>query len=242
MVKYDVAKRSANSRHLHQKTRALASVIFVNSFYNLIVYKVQTFVYNWYTFIVIIMFNFLKNGTGQLLQLFFQDPEKKLYVREISKILNKEPGHFQRALNNLVEEGILIDEKEANLRYFKLNKEHPLYFELKKIVSKTLGIEAKLKKLTEESKKIKYAFIFGSIAADKEHTTSDIDLMLIGQIDEDKLILKINKLEEELGREINYHIYNTTEFIKKRNDKNDFIVKILKDPKIILKGKINDIA
>ena len=188
------------------------------------------------------MFNFLKNGTGQLLQLFFQDPGKKFYVREISRILNKEPGQFQRILNNLVEEGLLIDEREANLRYFKLNKEYPLYDELKKIVSKTLGIEAKLKKLAEEFKRIKYAFIFGSIAADKENTLSDIDLMLVGKADEDKLILKINKLEEELEREINYHVFDKAEFIKKRNDKNDFIVEILKAPKILLKGRIDDLT
>lgn len=186
------------------------------------------------------MFNFLKNGTGQLLQLFFQDPEKRLYVREISKILNKEPGHFQRALNNLVEEEILIDEKEANLRYFKLNKEHPLYFELKKIVSKTLGIEAKLKKLTEESKKIKYAFIFGSIAADKEHTTSDIDLMLIGEVDQEYLTEKVSKLENELSRPINYHIYHKKEILTKLKENNDFIVTLFKDPKIILKGNVDE--
>lgn len=187
------------------------------------------------------MLNFLKNGTGQVLFLFFKDSEKRLYLREISRLLKKEPGCFQRILDDLVKEGILKDEREANLRYFSLNKEYPLYDELKKIVSKTLGIEAKLIKLAEELKRVKYAFIFGSIAVNKENTSSDIDLMLVGQADEDKLIVKINQLEEELGREINYHIYGTAEFINKINHKNDFIIKILKEPKILLKGKIDDI-
>lgn len=188
------------------------------------------------------MFNFLKNGTGQLLQVFFQDPERKLYIRELGKLLNKEPGYFQRILNNLVEEGLLIDEREANLRYFKLNKEYPLYEELKQIISKTLGIELKLKELSNELEKIKYAFIFGSIAANKENGYSDIDLMLIGNVDQEFLTEKISKLEKELGRIINYHIYHKAEIAKKLKEKNDFIVKILKEEKIILKGNIDELT
>ena len=188
------------------------------------------------------MFNFLKNGTGQILQIFFQNPDKRLYIREISKILDKEPGHFQRILNNLVEEGILIDEREANLRYFKLNKEYPLYSELKIIISKTLGIEGKLKKFVEDLANIQYAFIFGSIASGREKGHSDIDLMLIGKADQEILTEKISKLEKELSRVINYHIYHKEEILMKLHEKNDFIVKIFKDPKIILKGDINELT
>lgn len=186
------------------------------------------------------MFNFLKNGTGKLLQLFFQDPERRLYVRELSKLLNKEPGYFQRILNNLVEEGVLVDEREANLRYFRLNKKYPLYDELKNLVSKTLGIEAKLKKLVEDFAGVKCAFIFGSIASGREKGHSDIDLMLIGKADQDVLTEKVSKLENELSRIINYHTYYKEEVLTRLQEKNDFMTKIFKDPKIILKGDINE--
>jgi len=202
----------------------------------------HTIVYNSYTIIKFTMFNFLKNGTGQILQIFFQNSDKRFYTRELSKILNKEPGYFQRILNNLVEEGVLIDEREANLRYFKLNKEYPLYLELKKIVSKTLGIEGKLKEFVEDLANIKYAFIFGSIASGREKGHSDIDLMLIGKADQEILTEKIAKLENELGREINYHLYHKEEVLTKLHEKNDFIIKIFKDPKIILKGDINELT
>ncbi len=134
----------------------------------------------------------------------------------------------------------MIDEREANLRYFKLNKKYPLYDELKKIISKTLGVEAKLSHLVDGFKGIECAFIFGSMAADKENELSDIDLMLIGEANQDTLIKKINQLEGLLNREINYHIYRKDEISKKMKEKNDFIVKIFKDPKIILKGNLNE--
>ncbi len=116
------------------------------------------------------MLDFTKNSADKILNLFFKDPEKKLYLREIARVLGQEPGYFQKAINNLVTEGVLRDERKANLRYFELNKEYPLYDELKKIISKTLGLEAKIKEIINSLSGIDYAFIFGSIARNKEYS------------------------------------------------------------------------
>ena len=188
------------------------------------------------------MLNFLKNGTGKILQLFFQNPAKEYYFREIGQLLGQEPGTLQRYLNNLVNEGLLIDERRANLRYFRLNQDYPLYNEVKQIISKTIGIEAKLKELTDNMHNIQYAFIFGSIPKNQEYGQSDIDLMLIGQANEDNLLKKINLLEEELGREINYHIYDKEEIESKLKNNNDFLLRIFKEPQIILKGNLNELT
>jgi len=186
------------------------------------------------------MFDFLKNDKGQILKLFFQDPDKEYYMREIAKILKKEPGHFQAYLNSLVKEGILKDEKKGPLRYFSLNKAHPLYDELKTMVSKTLGIESKLKKIANEFDKIESAFIYGSVARNTENSFSDIDLILIGEANEDLLLALLSGAESELKREINYQIYSKKEFKQKLKNKNGFLTKILKEPKIILKGDAYD--
>lgn len=187
------------------------------------------------------MLGFLKNSKGEILKLFFQDTDKEYYLREIGKQLNQEPGAFQPAIKYLVEEGILKDERRANLRFFRLNKDYPLYEEVKSIVSKTVGIEAKLKTLVGNIAAISHAFIFGSIAKNQEASGSDIDLMIIGEeIDQDDLINKINRNEEELAREINYHIYTKKELARKLKEKNDFLVRIFKEPKIVLKGDINE--
>lgn len=188
------------------------------------------------------MFDFLKNEKGQILNLFFQDPDKEYYMREIARILDKEPGHFQAYLNSLVKDGILKDEKKGPLRYFSLNKAHPLYDELKTMVSKTLGIESKLKKIVNEFDKIESAFIYGSIARNTENSFSDIDLILIGEANEDLLLALLSGAESELKREINYQIYSKKEFKQKLKNKNEFLTKVLKESKIILKGNVHDIA
>jgi hypothetical protein len=64
--------------------------------------------------------------------------------------------------------------------------------------------------------------------------------MLIGLVDQDYLIKKISKAEEELKREINYHLYSKDEIIKQLKANNDFLIKVFNEPKIILKGNIDE--
>ena len=53
---------------------------------------------------------------------------------------------------------------------------------------------------------------------------------------------KINIIEIDLKREINYNIYSKDEVVKQLKNENDFIVKIFNDDKKVLKGNLNDIA
>ena len=182
------------------------------------------------------MFDFLKNGKGELLSFFFKHPDKEYYLTEIAKNLDKQASYFQRQLDGFVKERILLDERKGNLRFFKLNKNYPLYEDIKKIISKTIGIEFKLKELVDALNEIEIAFIFGSIAKSKENVDSDIDLVLIGDADQDVLIERVRLLENELNREINYHIYKKKEFIGKIKENNSFIINVISGSLITLKG------
>ncbi len=186
------------------------------------------------------MFDFLKNSRGEILRLFFNNPDREFYFREIAASLNKQPGAIQSYINSLAGQKILIDERKGNMRFFKLNKNHPLYDDIKSIISKTIGIEYKLKELAGALPKIDYAFIFGSIAKGKEYSDSDIDLLLIGEVDQDFLVEKISKLQSELSREINYQIYTKDEVIKKLAERNEFFLNIFSQPIINLKGDSHD--
>jgi len=186
------------------------------------------------------MLEFVKNNKGEVLNLFFKDVDRKYYLREIARILGKEPGYYQKIINDLVKEGILIDERRGNLRFFWLNKNYSLYEEIKKMISKTIGVEGSFKELVNKLNNVKCAFIFGSFAEDKQRTGSDIDLMLIGEINQDILIKEINKLEVEFNREINYQIFSKKEAVDRLNNNDNFFVNIFNKPMIILKGNIND--
>ena len=176
----------------------------------------------------------ITGNKAELLKLFFTNPDRAFYMQEMGRVLEKKPGVFQRTLNQMVTEGILQSEYKANARYFKVNKNYPLYKELKSIVFKTTGVKGSIKEVLEANGPIIVAFIYGSYARAKENYLSDIDLVIIGSPDENKLIKALDKLEDKLQREINYKLYTLKAFKKEIKAKEPFILEILKDKKIIL--------
>ena len=178
----------------------------------------------------------LTKNRAELLKLFFTNPDRAFYMQEIGRILEKKPGIFQRTLNNLVSEGILESEYKANARYFKVNRNYPLFKELKNIVFKTVGIKGSIGAVLKEAGDIKMAFIYGSYAKAKENYLSDIDIIIIGTPNEDELVKKLDKLEEKLQRDINYKLYTLNEFKKDVRESEPFVLEVLKDKKIMIIG------
>ena len=183
----------------------------------------------------------LTKNRAELLRLFFTNPDQAFYMQEIGRGLGKKPGCFQRVINNMEKEGVLMSERKANARYFRVNKEYPLYDELKNIVFKTVGMIGSVKDVLQKAGSADYAFIYGSYAKAKENYLSDIDLIVIGKCDEDKLIKGFDRLEELLKREVNYKFYTLSDFKEEIRQKEPFLLNILQGKKIMLIGDENDL-
>ena len=178
----------------------------------------------------------LSRNKALLLRLFYTNPDHQFYIHEIGRILNKKPGVFQRTLYEMEREGILRSEYKANARFFRANRDYPLYDEYKSIVFKTIGVIGSVKEVLEKAGPIDFSFVYGSFAKSKENYLSDIDVVIIGSPDEDKIIRDFEKLEEELKREINFKLYSLKEFLTRVRHKDPFLLEILKDQRIMLIG------
>lgn len=183
----------------------------------------------------------LSKNRAELLRLFFTNPEQSFYMQEIGRILGKKPGNFQRLINNMEKEGVLVSERKANARYFKANKEYPIYEEMKNIVFKTVGVAGSIKDVLQKIGSVDYAFIYGSYAKASENHLSDIDLIVVGKCDENKLIKNFDRLEELVKRDINYKFYTLSDLKKEIKQKEPFLLNILKDKKTMLIGDENDL-
>jgi predicted nucleotidyltransferase len=176
-----------------------------------------------------------------LLTLFFTNPSQKFYLRELQRQLGYSAGSIRRELLKFQKDNLFNTQTAGNLLYYTLNTEHPLFKELKMIVSKTVGVEGRLRNTLSSMHGIKFAFIYGSYAGRKEKGSSDIDLMIVGNPDTSLLNEKIAKLEKRLKREINPTIYSLEEYRSKKKTKSGFITELLKDPKIMVVGKEDDL-
>ena len=176
-----------------------------------------------------------------LLALFFTNPSQKYYLRELQRMLGYSAGSIRRELLRFQSDNLFSTQKTANLLYYSLNTEHPLFEELKSIIAKTVGVEGSLRKSLSAIKRIKISFIYGSFASKSQKAASDIDIMIIGNPEISDLNEEIARLEKKLKREINITIYSLEEYKAKKKSKSGFILDLLKNPKIILTGKEDDL-
>ena len=82
--------------------------------------------------------------------------------------------------------------------------------------------------------RIDLAFIFGSYAEGKLDTGSDIDLMVIGDVDFREVVVFLQEFQRMIGSEINPMVYSP-ESLKEKKD-TGFIKGVLEGYKIFLKG------
>lgn len=174
-----------------------------------------------------------------LLTYSFTHPDENYYVRELAVLINEDPGNLSRELRKLKEDGLYVSHTRGGSKFYSLNKDYPLFDELKKIISKTEGVEGSLRSLLAKFDGVILGLIYGSYAKDKINKASDIDLLVVGEFPQDQFTRQIRNLESKLNREINFTFYSKNEFDKKRKEKGSFLNSILKDSIIILKGKLN---
>src|SRR4030043_2053433 len=73
----------------------------------------------------------------KLLTYSFTHPDEDYYVRELSSLIQEDPGNLSRELRILEEEGLYTSVTRGRVKLYSLNKKYPLFRELKKIIFKT---------------------------------------------------------------------------------------------------------
>ncbi len=174
-----------------------------------------------------------------LLKLFLTNPESRFYTREKAKLTAVPLNAVRRELGYLEEAGLLKSHREGNLKYFTVVKEFPFYPELKKIIYSTIGLGDYLREKFKDSGQIELAFIYGSVAKNQEREKSDIDLFVVGEIEEEELHKLVSDIEGEIGREVNYTLMTREEFKERNNRSEPFIKRIEREEKLILKGNLD---
>ena len=94
-----------------------------------------------------------------------------------------DPANLSRELVLLVRQGIFVAHLRGRQKYFRLNRSHLLYEELRRIVFKTIGVLGQLREILSHVSGIQEAYLYGSFARDQQDAFSDIDILLIGEPD-----------------------------------------------------------
>ncbi|MBI5447927.1 MAG: nucleotidyltransferase domain-containing protein [Gammaproteobacteria bacterium] len=178
----------------------------------------------------------------RVLGLLLLHPENRYHVREIARLTGTTPGTLHRELSKLAEAQVLIREISGNQVCYQANRHFPIFYELASILKKTSGLVDILREsLAPLTQKIEVALVFGSVAKGSESLGSDIDVLIIGEIDFAEAVTALYSAQTSLGREINPKIYSKAQWKKCLGAGDAFIQEILNNPQLFIIGELNDI-
>jgi|FLOH01.1.fsa_nt_gi predicted transcriptional regulator len=177
---------------------------------------------------------------SRLLQLFLKQPDEKYFVRELTRKIDAQLNSVRRELNNLVELGIVEetiggkddDGKNDRKKYYSVNTHFTLYDELKSLFTKaSVLIQQDLVKSVIEGQPVRALILSGSFVGT---TDSETDMLIVGEPNAKELQARIADFEIALGREINYTVMPTDEYLYRRDISDRFLASILDNDNVVI--------
>jgi predicted transcriptional regulator with HTH domain len=170
---------------------------------------------------------------ADVLSLLLNSPDEQFYIREVAKLLRKNPSGVKRELDNLEKMGIVTSEKIVNLKYFQANKDSPLFSELKNLITKSLGLPGALKAVLRASG-AKAASIYGPYAEGND--VDSVALFVIGALP--SLAKELKDLERRFDQKIDCIMMDEDEYRLKKKKRDSNLKKILSGKRITLIGRL----
>ncbi len=182
----------------------------------------------------------------KILKIFVLNPEQKFYLRQLSRDLKMQVNSIRRELENLQSFGLLVEDEIRELsgkkvkkvlnktekKFYHVNKDFVLFPEIKALIVKSQILSSNdfgEKLLAACSPKI--LILSGTLV---NNPKSQTDILLVGRVNREKVVPLISKLEEDLGRELNYTIMDYKEYRYRVDIADFFIYNIIHGKKIVL--------
>lgn len=182
---------------------------------------------------------------AKLLQLFYENPEKSFYVREMTRVIDEQINSVRRELLNLESIGIIKNENFDNKTYYSANSKHPFYRPMIDIFSKK--IDSARDKDVKESTWEDYCrpvknYLKGLVITNRLPGQDGVDMLIIGNDKTKKLTRWAEVIEKKMGKPMNYVILSLDDYIYRKNVRDRFILDVFEmeiaeiyDPEKIIK-------
>jgi len=186
----------------------------------------------------------------KLLQLFYSNPNRSFYVREITRKVDEQINSVRRELANLLSIGIIESESTNNRLYYEVNQDYEYYKALSMVFgpkaaktakkgSKTEDVEAATEETIEHPLakevrglgRVELALLTGIFTRDN---LAGIDVLIVGDVNQTKLNKFMGDLEKEENKELRYTVMPKSNFIYRQQINDRFINNVLAAKKQII--------
>ncbi len=167
-----------------------------------------------------------------MLQLFYSNPNRSFYVREITRKIDEQINSVRRELANLLSIGIISSDNTNNRLYYEVNQKYEYYkplaaiFGNEKLAASTdtaVSVDGDAKAIKSLGN-VEVAILTGQFTRDER---PGVDFILVGDVNQTKLNKFIEEWESREGKDIRYAVMPAGEFEYRRQVNDRFLTTVL---------------
>ncbi len=177
----------------------------------------------------------------KLLHLFLNNAGKSFYVREITRLVDEQINSVRRELSNLLAVGVITSSSADNKLYYEVNQ-HYEHFSAFRAIFGEHKVETPVKQKSKAHAPdwqqdisklpgLRIAVVAGALV---KGSASPVDLLLIGDIPNQKVSYLVKLIEKHEGRELTYTGMKYDEFYYRLSVRDKFTSNILANKHIVL--------
>lgn len=192
----------------------------------------------------------------KLLHLFYENPNRSFYVREITRKIDEQINSVRRELANLLNIGIITSDSSNNKVYYEVNQKYTYFLALQEIFGGTKPRKPVKRTATGKTPSalssgetteaasqpvelkplgnVEVAVYTGQFTRDE---SSGIDILIVGNVNTNALQKYVTELEENEGKELRYTLFSLDEFSYRIQIKDRFVSNVMQSKKQILIDK-----
>ncbi len=172
-----------------------------------------------------------------MLLKFFANPNTSSYLRSLASEFNESTNSIRVELNNLSEAGYLVSRENGRTIAYSANTNHQIYPELRSLVHKYFGLDKIVASVIQRLGTVHIAIITGDYAQGQD--SGIIDLVMVGEIDKEKLRKYAKKVEALVKRKINTLVLTIDEFNGNRKSLNlDKAIWLWNDGRALMRSQV----
>ncbi len=168
----------------------------------------------------------------KLLQLFYSNPNRSFYVREITRKIDEQINSVRRELANLLSIGIISSDNSSGSKlYYEVNQKYEYYDALSAIFGgKKKNAAKSVKTPTDEASEFKalgnvdLVIYTGQFTRDE---TAGVDVVIVGDLNQTQVNKYVAELEQKEGKELRFVVMAMKEFEYRRQVNDRFINTVL---------------
>lgn len=193
---------------------------------------------------------------ARLLSLFLENPERAYYVRELTREIDAQLNSVRRELKNLVDFGIVLEvegkilpnerdvvdaesQKFEKKKFYRAHPGFPLFDDLRGVMKKSsILMNNQIVRDLREKGRVDLLLLTGKFTDAKETV---IDLLVVGELDQDAVRQTVAVFEKAVGREVNYTYMPKEDFQHRREWGDRFLTTVLQAPCIVLVNEMGSV-